>query len=58
MTADALRRYRRAYRMLLRSYPKPYRERFAEGMEQTFQDLLRERAEKGKSLSDCALWLR
>ena len=37
-------RYRRWYRMLLGLYPRSYRERFAESMEQTFTDLWRERA--------------
>ncbi|SNT60746.1 hypothetical protein SAMN05421812_112181 [Asanoa hainanensis] len=36
--------YARWYRRLLRLYPKPYRERFAVSMEQTFTDLRRERA--------------
>jgi len=44
---DGLARYRRWYRMLLRFYPRPYRERFAESMEQTFTDLFRERARAG-----------
>jgi hypothetical protein len=37
--------YRRWYRRLLRFYPRPYRERFAESMEQTFADLARERGD-------------
>jgi hypothetical protein len=39
----AAARYKRWYAKLLRFYPKPYRERFGEGMEQTFNDLCRER---------------
>jgi len=39
-------RYRSWYAVLLRFYPKQYRERFAEQMEQTFDDLLRERGGK------------
>jgi hypothetical protein len=35
------RRYRRLYAMLLRLYPRPFRERFSEGMAQTFRDLCR-----------------
>lgn len=35
----AASRYRRLYASLLRLYPKPYRERFEEGMLQTFRDL-------------------
>ena len=37
-------RYRSWYRRLLRLYPRAYRERFGESMEQTFTDLCRERA--------------
>jgi hypothetical protein len=47
---QATERYRRWYRQLLRLYPKPYRERFGEGMEQTFNDLLRERRQRGQRL--------
>jgi hypothetical protein len=49
-------RYRRWYRKLLRLYSRSYRERFAESMEQTFQDLCRERAEAGKGLTGFVLW--
>jgi hypothetical protein len=52
----AIARYRRWYRKLLRFYPRPYRERFAEGMEQTFGDLCRERTRSGKGLFTLALW--
>jgi hypothetical protein len=41
---DAQARSRRWYRRLLHLYPRPYRERFADSMEQTFADLSRERA--------------
>lgn len=51
------RRYRALYARLLRFYPKPYRDRFAEGMEQTFHDLLRDRAGRGRGLAGCALWM-
>jgi spore maturation protein SpmB len=40
----ALGRYRRWYSRLLRLYPRPFRERFAEPMTQTFTDLARERS--------------
>ncbi|MEE9609926.1 MAG: hypothetical protein V3W19_01675, partial [Desulfatiglandales bacterium] len=40
-----------------RLYSKPYYERFGEGMEQTFNDLLRERAEEERGLFACALWM-
>jgi hypothetical protein len=49
-------RYRRWYRKLLRFYSRPYRERFAEGMEQTFNDLCRERSSAGKGLFGFVLW--
>ena len=54
----AIARYRHWYRKLLRFYSRPYRERFAEGMEQTFNDLCRERAGAGRdwavSCSGCS----
>lgn len=52
----ATARYRRWYGKLLHFYPKPYRERFGEPMEQTFNDLLRERREAGDGLFGFALW--
>lgn len=58
MTHEHLtRRYRHLYAKLLRLYPKPYHERFGEGMEQTFNDLLQERAEEERSLFGYALWM-
>jgi hypothetical protein len=53
----AIARYRHWYRKLLRFYSKPYRERFAEGMEQTFNDLCRERSEAGKGLLGFVIWV-
>lgn len=53
----SLRPYRRAYAKLLRLYPKPFQSRFGEGMEQTFNDLLRERRDTGSGLFGFALWL-
>jgi hypothetical protein len=50
-------RYRKLYTRLLRLYPRPYRERFGEGMEQTFGDLCRERARAGKGLLGFVLWM-
>jgi len=41
--------YGKLYALLLRFYPKPYRDRFEEGMEQTFHDLCRERVAAGAS---------
>jgi hypothetical protein len=54
---QAIDRYRRWYRKLLRFYSKPHRERFAESMEQTFHDLLRERSDAGKGIFAGALWI-
>jgi hypothetical protein len=51
----SIRRYRFWYAKLLRLYSKPFRERFGEGMDQTFYDLLRERAEEDRGLFGCAL---
>lgn len=53
----SIRRYRHWYARLLRLYPKPYHERFGEGMEQTLNDLLRERADEESGLFGCALWM-
>ena len=50
-------RYRKLYAKLLRLYPKPYRERFEEPMEQTFNDLCRERKEAGYGLFGFVLWM-
>lgn len=52
-----LPRYRRWYRCLLQCYPRPYRNRFAEGMEQTFHDLCRERIAAGKGLGGFVFWM-
>jgi len=57
MASDiAGRRYRTWYAMLLRLYPRPFRERFGEGMAQTFHDLCRERGDAGQGLFGFALW--
>src|SRR5581483_2764452 len=55
-TNRAGRSYRRWYGMLLRLYPRPFRERFGEGMAQTFHDLCREHADAGRGLLRFALW--
>jgi hypothetical protein len=52
----AISRYRRWYRKLLRLHSKPHRQRFAEGMEQTFIDLCHERANSGEGLGGFVLW--
>jgi hypothetical protein len=51
------RRYRNWYSKLLRLYPQAYRDRFALGMEQTFNDLCRERVKAGRGLFRLALWV-
>lgn len=50
-------RIRALYGKLLKFYPKPYRERFKEGMEQTFNDLLRERVQKENGIFSFTLWV-
>ena len=52
-----MRRYRNWYTKLLRLYPKAHRERFGEGMEQTFNDLCRERVEAEGGLFSFVLWM-
>jgi hypothetical protein len=54
---DAVTRYRRWYRRLLRFYTSPFRARFAESMEQTFADLCRERAEREEGLAGFVIWV-
>jgi hypothetical protein len=49
------KRYRTLYAMLLRLYPRPFRERFAEGMAQTFHDLCQEHQGATRSLFGLAL---
>ena len=56
-TNNAGRRYRTWYAMLLRLYPRPFRERFGEGMAQTFHDLCREHRDVGRGLFGLALWI-
>jgi hypothetical protein len=52
---QAIARYRRWYRRLLRFYARPHRERFAESMEPPFYALCRERAGAGKGLGGFVL---
>jgi hypothetical protein len=52
----SIRRYRIWYAKLLRLYPKAYHDRFGDGMEQTFNDLCRERVKAEKGLFGFALW--
>jgi hypothetical protein len=51
-----LQRCRTWYAKLLRFYPKPYRDRFGQGMEQTFNDLCREREKAERGLFSFAFW--
>ena len=53
----SIQRYRNWYAKLLRLYSKPFYERFGEGMEQTFNDLLRERRDAERGLFAFALWM-
>src|ERR1051326_371804 len=55
--ATNVERYRTWYAMLLRLYPRPFRERFGEGMAQTFQDLCRECRDPKLGLFVFALWI-
>ena len=52
-----IRRYRQWYAKLLRLYSKPFYDRFSEGLEQTFTDLLRERAAEERGLFGYACWM-
>jgi hypothetical protein len=49
-------RYEKMYRKLVSLYPRSFRERVGESMEQTFRDLCRERQEAGEGLIGFALW--
>ena len=53
----AIAGYRKLYAKLLRFYPQSYRERFGEGMEQTFNDLCREQVQAERGLFSFALWM-
>jgi hypothetical protein len=56
-TNVAGRRYRKWYGMLLRLYPRPFRERFGAAMAQNFHDLCREHREAKRGLCRLALWI-
>ena len=56
-TDKSIRRFRSWYAILLRLYPKAYHHRFGEPMEQTFNDLLRERAKEEKRFFSFVLWM-
>lgn len=53
----SIRRYRGWYAQLLRLHSKAHRERFGDGMEQTFHDLCRERREEKKGVFGLVLWV-
>jgi len=53
--ADRL--YSTLYALLLRLYPRPFRERFGEGMAQTFHDLCQERNCAKRGLFGFTLWI-
>lgn len=57
---ERFKKYHNWYARLLRLYPKHYYERFGQGMEQTFSDLLREHSENktaSSSLLPLVLWI-
>jgi hypothetical protein len=56
-TDVAGRRYQTWYPVLLRLYPRPFRERFGEGMAQMFRDLCREHRDSRRGLFGFALWI-
>src|SRR5436305_12707013 len=56
-TNVAGRRYQTWYAVLLRLYPRPFREQFGEGMAQTFHDLCREHSDTSRGLFGFALWI-
>lgn len=53
MSQTSLRRF---YKKLLRLYPRAFRDQLGESMEQTFNDLCRERYEAGGGLFGFVLW--
>src|SRR5215472_5183428 len=57
ITRVAGQRYQAWYAMLLRLYPRPFREQFGEGMAQTFNDLCRERRHARRRLFGFVLWI-
>jgi ABC-type Fe3+ transport system permease subunit len=54
---SSLQRSRAWYARLLRLYPAQFRERFAEGMEQTFADSYRQRRTAGVGLFGYVIWV-
>lgn len=56
-TDKSVRQFRTLYAALLRFYPKAYYDRFGEQMEQTFNDLVRERVEEEEKFIGFVLWM-
>ena len=56
-TNAPIRSYRTWYAMLLRLYPRPFRDQFGEGMAQTFHDLCRECRDRRLGLFVFVLWI-
>ena len=57
MVHNSINRYKKWYRRFLCLYPEPFRKRFSNGMEQTFNDLCRERLESNKGILSFAIWI-
>lgn len=56
-TNPARRRYSTWFGRLLRLYPQPFRERFGQGMAQTFHDLCREQGDDRRGLFGLVMWI-
>lgn len=56
MDSDKFKRLQRWHSQLVRLHPKAFRDRFGDGMRQTFNDLCRERAKEGKGMAGFAFW--
>lgn len=54
---QSIARYRFWYARLLRLHPRDHHARFAESMEQTFADLLRDASKERADLFTCASWM-
>ncbi len=57
MVAESSLQRSRAWSRLLRLYPTQFRERFGEGMEQTFADSCRQRRTEGVGLFGFVIWV-
>lgn len=54
---SSLKQYQAWYARLLRFYPKAYRERFSEELQQTFTDLYRDKAQNNQSSITFLVWI-